>query len=249
MNQFAGKAAVVTGAGRGIGRAIALALGREGVRVLVNFLANAAAAEAVVAEIKSAGGQALAVQADVRQLEDVKRLAAAAKEAFGGVDILVNNAGILRDNLVAFMSEEEWDEVMDTSAKGAFLCAKVLARDMARRKWGRIITIASAAGLMGDVMRANYAAAKAAEIGLTKALARELAASGITVNAVAPGVIETDMTASTNEAKRVKQLDTIPLKRFGKPEEVASLVTYLASDAAGYITGQVISIDGGLHIG
>ena len=246
--KLAGRTAVVTGASRGIGKAIALALAREGARVVVNYRNSQAAAEAVVSEIRALGREAVAVQADVGSFDDVKRLAQAALDAFGGVDILVNNAGLARDNYVTFMKDEDWNSVLETCLKGAFHGIKVFGREMARRKAGRIVNISSDAGLMGDLMRANYSAAKAGLIGLTKAVAREFAASGVTVNAVAPGLIETDMTAGTDGEKKARQLDRIPAKRFGTPEEVAALVVFLASDDSRYITGQVICVDGGLNM-
>ncbi len=246
--KLVGKTAVVTGASRGIGKAVALALARHGARVVVNYLNNQVAAEAVVAEILGFGQQAVAVQADVAKLDDMKRLAQTALDQFGRIDILVNNAGLVRDNYVTFMKDDEWTSVVDTCLKGAFHGIKVMGREMMRQKSGRIITISSDAGLMGDMLRANYASAKAGLIGLTKAVAREFAASGITVNAVAPGVIATDLTTGMTEAKKLKQLELIPQKRFGTPDDVAALVVFLATDDAGYITGQVISVDGGLNM-
>lgn len=246
--KLTGKTAVVTGSSRGIGRAIALALAAQGAGVVVNYRARQAEAEAVADEIRAAGGQAAVVGADVSRLDDVKRLADEAMKRFGRIDILVNNAGLVRDSYIAFMKDEEWDDVVDTVLKGAFYGIKVMGREMARRKAGRIINISSDAGLMGDLMRANYASAKAGLIGLTKTAAREMAGSGVTVNAVAPGLIETDMTAGMPEARRAKQLDMIPQKRFGMPADVAAAVAFLASDEAGYITGQVISVDGGLNM-
>ncbi len=246
--KLAERTAIVTGSSRGIGRAIALALAAQGARVVVNYRTRQAEAEAVAAEIVAAGGEALVVGADVSRLDEVKRLSEAALQRFGRIDILVNNAGLVRDNYITFMKDEEWNEVVDTVLKGAFYGIKVMGREMARRKAGRIINISSDAGIMGDLMRANYAAAKAGLIGLTKTAAREMAASGITVNAVAPGLIETDMTAGMPEAKRAKQLEGIPQKRFGTPADVAAVVTFLASEEAGYITGQVISVDGGLNM-
>jgi 3-oxoacyl-[acyl-carrier protein] reductase len=224
-----------------------MALAEAGADVAVHYFRNAQAAEAVADGITKAGRRAAVVQADVRVMDEVKAMADKAIEALGGIDILVNNAGLTRDNLAAFMSDEEWCDVLDTNLKGSFHCIKALSRPMARARWGRIINVSSDAGLLGDVMRANYSASKSGLNGLTKAMARELSASGITVNAVAPGYIETEMTADMKPAKKEKGLAGIPMGRFGRPEEVASVIVFLASDAAAYITGQVLSIDGGMQ--
>lgn len=244
---FQGKVAIVTGASRGIGRAIALALARHGARVVVNYVNAAAAAEEVAGRIRASGSEAITVKADVRNLDEVKQMAALTKQTFGRIDILVNNAGILRDNYVTFMKDEEWNDVLDTNLKGAFYGIKVVGKELVRQKSGRIITIASDAGLLGDLMRANYAAAKAGLLGLTRTAAREFAAHGITVNAVSPGIIETDMISDLVETRKNKQRELIPQGRFGRPEEVAEAVLFLASDDAAYITGEVICVDGGLY--
>lgn len=242
--RLSGKTAIVTGASRGIGRAIALALATEGAQVVVNYASSSAAAEAVVGEITAAGGEAIALQADVSQTEQVDALFEAVMEKWGRVDILVNNAGITRDTLMLRMKLEDWQAVIDLNLSGVFLCTKAASKIMLKQKSGRMINITSVVGLMGNAGQVNYSAAKAGVIGLTKATAKELASRGITVNAVAPGFIATDM---THDLKADEILKLIPLARFGQPEEVAGLVKFLAADAAAaYITGQVINVDGGM---
>lgn len=240
------KTAVVTGASRGIGRAIALKLAQDGANVVVNYSGSQAKAEEVVAEIKALGQQAIAVQANVADADEVKALMGAAMDAFGSIDILVNNAGITRDNLLMRMKEDEWDSVMATNLKGVFLCTKAVARQMMKQRAGRIINVASIVGVAGNAGQANYVAAKAGVIGLTKTTAKELAARNILVNAVAPGFIATDMTDELPQDVKDAMLTQIPLAKLGQPEDVANVVAFLASDGANYMTGQTLHIDGGM---
>jgi len=249
MTNLKGRTALVTGGGRGIGRAIALDLARAGADLVINYCAAQDQAEETVAEIEAMGRRAIAVQSILPNPTEVEQLARRAIDTFGGVDILVNNAGVVRDKPAMFMSEDDWEYVVDIDLKAPFLCIKALAKGMVQRKWGRIVNISSVAGLMGDAMRANYSAAKAGLGGLTMSLAREVAASGVTVNAVAPGIIETDMIADMKTSRREKALERIPMSSFGQPEDVAGAVTFQASDEARYITGQIIRVDGGLRIG
>ena len=248
MSEHSGRVALITGASRGIGRATALRLAASGCAIAVNDLAVTEETERTLSDIRALGSSAQGFAADVRDAEAVKGMVAVVLEALGRIDILVNNAGILRDQFITFMRESDWDDCVDISLKGAFLCTKAVIRDMARRKWGRIINMASDAGRMGDAMRANYSAAKAGLQGLTRACARELAKQGITVNAVSPGVIETAMVADLKDTRKEQYRQSIPLGRFGAPEEVAALVAFLASEEAGYITGATISVDGGMFM-
>lgn len=241
-----GKNALVTGSSRGIGRAIALELGRLGANVAVNYAGNEAKAQEVVDELEKMGVQAIKIQADVTDEEAVKKMVKEVIQTFGSLEILVNNAGITRDNLLMRMKEEEFDEVIDTNLKGAFLCTKAVVRQMMRQKYGRIINIASIVGISGNPGQANYVAAKAGLIGLTKSNAKELASRNILVNAVAPGFITTDMTDELSDEQKEAIFRLIPLERFGEPEDVANVVGFLASDKAKYITGQTIHVDGGM---
>lgn len=240
-----GQVAVVTGASRGIGRAAALALAAEGATVVVNYASSSQAADAVVAEITATGNEAVALQADVAQADQVDALFNTVMEKYGRVDVLVNNAGIARDTLLLRMKLEDWQAVIDLNLTGVFLCTRVASKIMLKQRSGRIINITSVVGEMGNPGQANYSAAKAGVIGFTKTVAKELASRGITVNAVAPGFIATDMTADIKAKEEILKL--IPLGRYGQPEEVAGLIRFLAADAAAaYITGQVINIDGGM---
>jgi 3-oxoacyl-[acyl-carrier protein] reductase len=241
-----GKVALVTGASRGIGAAIARELAREGATVALNYQSNAEAAERVTREAEAFGATVQAWQADIALAEDVDRLVKAVEERFGQLDILVNNAGITRDRLLMRMRDEDWDAVLNTNLRGAFLCTRAVLRGMIRRRAGRIITISSVSGIVGNAGQANYAAAKAGLIGFTRSVAREVASRGITANVVAPGYIETEMWATVGEEAKAQFLNLVPLGRSGQPEDVAALVSFLASDRAGYITGQVLNVDGGM---
>ncbi|MEK4020798.1 MULTISPECIES: 3-oxoacyl-[acyl-carrier-protein] reductase [Bacillus] len=240
------KTAVVTGASRGIGRSIAIDLAKKGANVVVNYSGNEAKANEVVDEIKALGQQAFAVKADVSNAEDVQALMKQAVDTFGSIDILVNNAGITKDNLLMRMKENEWDDVININLKGVFNCTKAVTRQMMKQRSGRIINVASVVGVCGNPGQANYVAAKAGVIGLTKTTAKELASRHITVNAVAPGFISTDMTDKLDENVQTEMLKQIPLARFGAPEDISNVVVFLASEGAGYITGQTIQVDGGM---
>lgn len=243
-----GKVALVTGASRGIGREIALTLAGYGAAVAVNYNGSKERADEVVARITGAGGRAVAVQANVASAVEIARLFEEAVSAFGRIDILVNNAGITKDNLILKMSEEEFDAVLDTNLKGAFLCMKHAAKLMLKQRGGRIVNISSISGIIGNAGQANYCAAKAGLVGLTKSLARELGSRGITVNAVAPGFIETDMTQKLPDQVKEGMLAQIPLKRAGCVKDVAEAVAFLASDHASYITGQTLQVNGGMDM-
>jgi 3-oxoacyl-[acyl-carrier protein] reductase len=241
-----GRVAIVTGASRGIGRAIALTFAGQGAKVVVNYRANASAADAVVRAAGDAGGEAVAFEADVGASEQAQALVKHAIDHFGDLHILVNNAGITRDGLIMTMTEADWDLVIRTNLKSTFNCSKAAVRHMMRKRFGRIINITSVAGQMGNAGQTNYSASKAGQIGFTKALAREVAARNITVNAIAAGYIETEIWATVPEENRQAVLNMIPLGRKGEPEEIAAAAAYLASDLAGYITGHILTVDGGM---
>lgn len=243
---FTGKTAIVTGGSRGIGRAVCLELAKGGANVVLCYAGNEAAAQETVRAVEALGAKALAVHCDVSDAAQAEGLAKTAVETFGRVDILVNNAGITRDNLLMRMSEAEFDAVIAANLKGAFLCMKAVSRLMLKQRYGRIVNLSSVVGLRGNAGQVNYAASKAGVIGMTKSMAKELASRGITVNAVAPGFIETDMTAAMTDAARTAAQSSIPMGRLGKAEDVAKAVVFLASDSAAYITGQVLAADGGM---
>lgn len=242
--QFEGRTAIITGSSRGIGKAIAEKLGKLGANIVLN--ATSEAVLETVKEFEAMGIKVVATIADIRKPEDVKAMISTAVDTFGGVDILINNAGITRDKPMALMSEDDWDIVLDINLKGSFLCTKAAAKLMIKKKYGRIVNISSVAGAYGNAGQANYSASKGGLIGLTKTTAKEFAPRGITCNAVTPGLIESNMTEILPDDLKQKYLDKIALRRFGTPEDVANVVAFLASDEAGYVTGQVIDIDGGL---
>ncbi len=241
-----GKVALVTGASRGIGQATAIELAKAGADVVVNFIGNEAVAQETVDAIEALGRKAIKIKADVGNAEDVQAMVDEAVAAFGHIDILVNNAGITRDGLLIRMKDSDWDDVLNINLKGVYLVTKAVAKLMVKQRAGRIINMTSVSGVIGNVGQANYAAAKAGVIGFTKTCAKELAARGITVNAVAPGFIETAMTDVLPEKIKEGIAATVPFGRMGQPEEIASVVTFLASDFASYITGQVLNVDGGM---
>lgn len=246
--KLAGKTALVTGASRGIGREIALELARHGANVAVNYAGSEAKANEVVEEIKKMGREAIAIQCDVSNSDAVAKMVKETIDRFGSLDILVNNAGITKDNLLMRMKEEEWDAVIDTNLKGVFLCTKAVTRQMMKQRSGRIINISSVVGASGNPGQANYVAAKAGVVGLTKTAAKELASRGITVNAVAPGFITTEMTDQLSEDLKQEMLKMIPLAQFGEAKDIAKTVAFLASEDSRYITGQTIHVNGGMFM-
>lgn len=243
------RVAIVTGSGRGIGRAIALKLGEVGATVVVNDIGDVSPVEEVAEEIRKMGRGSMAVLADVSQAEDVAKLVETTVSTYGKIDILVNNAGITRDQLTLRMSDNDWDKVLTVNLKSVFLCTRAVLRHMVRQRWGRIISIASIVGLIGNPGQANYASAKAGIIGFTKTIAKEVASRGITANAIAPGFIDTPMTQALPEERKQQLASAIPLGYLGTPRDVAEAVAFLASEEARYITGQVLTVDGGIGLG
>ena len=241
-----GRVALVTGGGRGIGRAIAVRLAEGGAKVTIAYRTNDAAAEETAELVRDVGAGGELFKRDVSSPEDIEALVKGVGEAFGPVEILVNNAGTTRDNIMLRMKDAEFDEVLRTNLKGTYLCTRAVLRGMVRARWGRIVNISSVVGLLGNAGQANYAASKAGIIGFTKSVAREVAGRGITVNAVAPGYVETELTGSLSENMKGQIMGQVPMGRFGKPQEIAEVVAFLAGDGAGYVTGQTISVDGGM---
>ena len=246
---LSGKVALVTGGSRGIGRAVCLRLAGMGAQVVINYVSNPKAAEETAAMIRDAGGQAILSQFDVADSPRVQEAVDAIVDQCGGIDILINNAGITRDGLLMKMKEESWDQVLDTNLKGAFSCIKAVSRLMMKRRWGRIVNIASVIGFLGNAGQVNYASAKAGLVGLTRSVARELASRSITVNGVAPGYIDTDMTSELPPEVKDKIIGEIPLGRMGSADDIAAAVAYLVTDEANYVTGQFIHVNGGMYMG
>lgn len=243
---LAARVAVVTGGGRGIGRAIAQKLGAEGAKVAISYRSNDEAAKETARLVREVGGECEVFKGDISEADDVKALFEGVSEAFGPVEILVNNAGTTRDNIMLRMKDEEFDEVIDTNLRGAYLCTRAVLRQMVRNRWGRIINVSSVVGLAGNAGQANYAASKAGLLGFTKSVAREVAERGITVNAVAPGYVETELTGSLDDSIKQQILGQVPTGRFGEPGEIAEVVAFLSGQGAAYVTGQTIGVDGGM---
>lgn len=241
-----GKNALVTGGSRGIGKAIVLELAREGANVALTYISNEDRAKEVIGEVESYDVKGLAIKADVSKEEEVNNMIEIVNSELGGIDILVNNAGITKDNLLIRMKTEDWDDVINTNLKGVYLCTKAVVRGMMKKRYGKIVNIASVVGISGNAGQGNYSASKAGIIGFTKSIAKELGSRGININGVAPGFVETDMTNVLNEKIKEEMLNQIPLKRFAKPEDIADVVVFLCSDKANYITGQIINVDGGM---